>query len=274
MRVMNKAAPDPLTAIRDRIDRIDETMHRLLVDRAAVIAELIRVKGTSKPGAAFRPDREAEMMRRIVLRHEGALPLVTVEHIWREIITTFTAMQAPFGIVTPPAADALALRDLVRFYFGFSVPVAEVADIGEAIGRVAGPGNDLAVVPLAAEGRWWGALAGAEAPKIFARLPFIEVDGRPAALPAYVVGPKLLDLPPADIRLHAVHDSDAARAALAAAGCAVVARAGGEILVEASAALEEGEAGRLGLEAGSELGAFARPIRVVAETSAGRGAAS
>lgn len=270
---MDRAAPDPLTAIRDRIDRIDETMHRLLVDRSAIIAELIRVKGTSKPGAAFRPDREAEMMRRIVLRHDGALPLVTVEHIWREIITTFTAMQAPFRIVTPPAADPLALRDVVRFYFGFSVPVAEAADIAEAIGRVAGPGNDLALVPLAAEGRWWAALAGADAPKIFARLPFIEVAGRPAALPAYVVGPKLLDPPPADIRLHAVCDSDSIRSALAIAGCTIVARAGGELLVEASATLEEGEAGRLGLAAGGELGAFAQPIRIVAETPGGREAA-
>ena len=276
---MDRSAPDPLTAIRERIDRIDETMHRLLIDRSAVIAELIRVKGTSKPGAAFRPDREADMMRRIVLRHEGDLPLVTVEHIWREIITTFTAMQSPFGIVTAPmpsggAADALALRDLVRFYFGFSVPVAEAASAAEAIARVAGPGNELAIVPLGGEGRWWASLAGAEAPKVFARLPFIEADARPASLPAYVVGPRLLDPAPADLHLYALADSGDARAALAQAGCAIVARAEGELLVEAPTTLEDEDAASLGLAAGSEFGAFARPIRIVAENVATERAAS
>ena len=70
---MDKAAPDPLKAIRDRIDMIDAEMHRLLIERSGVIAELIEIKGTSKPGAAFRPDREADMMRRrIAMSGSGA----------------------------------------------------------------------------------------------------------------------------------------------------------------------------------------------------------
>jgi len=137
---MDKPAPDPLRAIRDRIDAIDEAVHRLLIDRSGVIAELIRVKGTSKPGAAFRPQREADMMRRLVMRHSGELPLATVEHIWREIITTFTAMQAPFTIVEGPAKDPLAMRDVVRFYFGFSVPVSVAKTNGDAIAEVARSG--------------------------------------------------------------------------------------------------------------------------------------
>ncbi len=80
---MVERAPDPLQVIRSRIDRIDEAMHRLLIDRSEVIAELIEIKGTAEPGAAFRPGREADMMRRLVQRHEGTLPLTTVEHIWR-----------------------------------------------------------------------------------------------------------------------------------------------------------------------------------------------
>ena len=99
---MDKAAPDPLQIVRNRIDAIDEELHRLLIERASVIAELIQIKGTSKPGAAFRPDREADMMRRLAQRHDGDLPFTTVEHIWREIITVFTAMQAPFGVVAGP----------------------------------------------------------------------------------------------------------------------------------------------------------------------------
>ena len=40
----------------------------------------------------------AEMMRRLVKRHKGILPLDTVESIWRVIIATFTYVQAPFSV--------------------------------------------------------------------------------------------------------------------------------------------------------------------------------
>ena len=162
---MDKAAPDPLQAIRVRIDAIDEAVHRLLIERSGVIAELIHIKGLSKPGAAFRPDREADMMRRLVMRHEGNLPLVTVEHIWREIITTFTAMQAPFGVAAGPAEDPLAMRDLVRFYFGFSIPVTNCESSEDAIRRVAGSAKDIAVVAVPGEGRWWSELSAPPARK-------------------------------------------------------------------------------------------------------------
>ena len=103
---------NPLARIRDQIDRLDADIHRLLIDRSSVIDELIRIKGTSAPGAAFRPDREADMMRRMVMRHEGRLPLATVEHIWREIITVFTAMQAPFSVVSGPSDEPGRHRDM------------------------------------------------------------------------------------------------------------------------------------------------------------------
>ena len=110
-----------LAEIRATIDRLDAEVHQRLIERGAAIASLIRVKGTSRPGAAFRPGREADMMRRLVARHAGALPLPTVEHIWREIITTFTRLQAPFDVAYDAGVNDDAMRDVARFLFGFSV---------------------------------------------------------------------------------------------------------------------------------------------------------
>jgi chorismate mutase-like protein len=265
---MDKAAPDPLQVVRNRIDAIDEEMHRLLIDRSSVIAELIRIKGTSKPGAAFRPEREADMMRRLALRHEGELPLATVEHIWREIIITFTAMQAPFGVVAGPAADPLAMRDLIRFYFGFSVPV-ETAETSEAaVARVSSSQQDIAIVAADAEGRWWDGLTGAEAPKVFAKLPFIEIADHPAALPAYVIGPPLKEALEPDIRLIAVNDAPGLEAAVLSFGGAVAAGAGDALLIELpiAARLDDvaGEAGAAPRYA-IEVGGFCQPIRFLAK---------
>ena len=264
---MESAAPDPLQAIRTRIDAIDEAMHRLLIERSGVIDELIRIKGTSKPGAAFRPDREADMMRRLVLRHEGNLPLATVEHIWREIITTFTAMQAPFGIAAGPAYDPLALRDVIRFYFGFSIPVAGFPTSEAAIARVAQSASDLAVVAAESGGRWWRSLQGPDAPKIFAKLPFIDLPARPAALPAYVVGPLLKDTEIPDIQVFSAAEADGLEAAVASYGGGIAGSAEGEALIELPvAATLEDLAGELGspLQDVKPLGGFAQPVRMVA----------
>jgi chorismate mutase / prephenate dehydratase len=264
---MDRAVADPLQEIRNRIDAIDEAMHRLLIDRSGVVAELIRIKGTSRPASAFRPDREADMMRRLALRHQGDLPLATVEHIWREIITTFTAMQAPFGVATAPAADPLAMRDLVRFYFGFSVPVTPCEDCAAAIARVSDPGTDVALVPAAAGGRWWRRLAGAAAPKVFARLPFIELPGRPAALPAYAIGLPLSNPSAPDIRLFACPRREAVEQAALDHGGRISGSADGEILVELPVAITPDELG-LDQDEAQLVGGFAQPIIHLAERTA------
>ncbi|HEY3795642.1 MAG TPA: chorismate mutase, partial [Bradyrhizobium sp.] len=64
-----------LADLRHDIDRIDEQMHELLMERSQIIDRLIAVKKTEETGSAFRPAREADMMRRLVRRHRGNLPL-------------------------------------------------------------------------------------------------------------------------------------------------------------------------------------------------------
>jgi chorismate mutase len=194
-----------LADLRAKIDAIDAEMHRLLVERGTIIDALIRTKGTSQAGAAFRPGREADMMRRLVARHEGALPLATVEHIWREIITTFTRMQAPFDVAVDVSVEPERMRDLARFYFGFSVKLVDLPDAAAVLARVAETG-DLGLVARGemAAGPWWRGLARPKGPKIMALLPHIGVAGRPADLPAFVISPKLADPTPPDIRILAI----------------------------------------------------------------------
>ena len=83
-------APPSLDVLRKEIDSIDEQVHRLLMARGDIIDRLIQVKHTQEVGSAFRPAREADMMRRLVQRHRGILPIDTIESIWRVIISTFT----------------------------------------------------------------------------------------------------------------------------------------------------------------------------------------
>ena len=182
--------PPSLADLRQEIDRIDEAMHELLIDRGEIIDRLIAVKRSQETGSAFRPVREAEMMRRLVKRHKGKLPLDTVESIWRVIISTFTYVQAPFSVHADLSAGDALMRDSARFHFGFTVPFVPHMGAAGVVAAVSTSKGDLGLVPaltVAGTGAWWSALEFDSAPKIIARLPFVERADHPAALPVFVI---------------------------------------------------------------------------------------
>ncbi len=188
----DRAKPKPATLadLRRELDRIDAEMHALLMERGETIDTLIAVKKTQESGSAFRPAREAEMMRRLVERHRGSLPLDTVESIWRVIISTFTYVQAPFSVHADLSAGDASMRDSARFHFGFTVPFVPHMGSASVVEAVTASKGDLGLVPafaIAGAGPWWTALEFDAAPKIIARLPFVERADHPAAMPVFVV---------------------------------------------------------------------------------------
>lgn len=192
-----------LADLRGEIDRIDRAMHELLIERSGIIDTLIKVKKSAETGSAFRPAREASMMRALVERHRGILPLDTVESIWRVIIATFTYVQQAYSVhVDLSSGDAL-VRDSVRFHFGYTVPVVQHVGANAVVDAVAHSRGDLGLVraeAVAGGKSWWTALEGEGRPKIIARLPFVERGDHPAALPLFVVSKPL----PADAALNEV----------------------------------------------------------------------
>ena len=196
-----------LAELRREIDRIDEAMHRLLMERGEIIDRLIATKQTQETGSAFRPAREAEMMRRLVDRHKGILPLDTAESIWRVIISTFTYVQAPFSVHADLSAGDAAMRDSARFHFGFTVPFVPHADAASVVAAVSDSRGDLGLVPAfgtAGTGAWWSALESNSAPKIIARLPFVERADHPAGVPVFVVSRAAADAMVRDVEVWSV----------------------------------------------------------------------
>jgi chorismate mutase len=196
-----------LGALREEIDRIDLDLHRGLMQRGEIIDRLIAVKARQGGGSAFRPGREAEMMRRLVERHRGLLPLDTVEGIWRIIISTFTFVQANYSVHVDVAGGDPPMRDSARFHFGFTVPYVPHNTAAGVIAAVMRSPGDLGLVRIsgsAADGPWWSGLADPRAPKIIARLPFIERPDHPAGLPIFVVSKPVEDAAARDVLLYAM----------------------------------------------------------------------
>ncbi len=196
-----------LSDLRVEIDRIDSSIHELLMERGRIIDRLIEVKGRQGGGSAFRPGREASMMRNLLSRHRGLLPLDTIEGIWRIIISTFTYVQSNFSVHADTSAGETVVRDCVRFHFGFTVPFIAVSGVRAVIEAVARSSGDLGLVPLDGgpeAGAWWSWLTPADAPKIIARLPLVARQDHPASLPAFVISRPLAEAASREVLVHAI----------------------------------------------------------------------
>jgi len=230
----DRVAPEAETLgdLRVEIDRIDAAMHESLIARGAIIDRLIAVKARAGGGSAFRPDRESSMMRHIAERHRGRLPLDTVEGIWRIIISTFTHVQAAYAVHADASAGDAAMRDSARFHFGFTVPLRVHDGATAVIAAVQQARTDLGLVRLhggIGAGAWWRGLAGPDAPKIIARLPFVERPDHPAGMPVFVLAMPSAATPATEVVVHSLW-VDRWRDDIPAA----VAALGGEILEQAA----------------------------------------
>lgn len=185
--------PKTLDDLRHEIDRIDEEMHRLLIERGGIIDALVRVKRTGETGSAFRPGREADMMRRLVARHSGRLPFSAIENIWRTIISGFTHVQAPYGVHVDMSSDAAGMRDLARFQMGFDVPLVAHDSADAVVAAVSASQGDLGLIGLGVTRSPWWLNIGPGRPQVMARLPFLIYPDRPAATPAVVIAKPLGD---------------------------------------------------------------------------------
>src|ERR1700712_5011329 len=108
-----------LPALRAELDRIDNPVHDLLMQRAEIVEHVAR---SGKP-AAFRPGREASIIRRLLARHQGSLPPVAVVRIWRELLAGTTSMQGGFSLAVCDTDNGGPLTQLAREHFGALTPM-------------------------------------------------------------------------------------------------------------------------------------------------------
>lgn len=159
-----------LPALRAELDRIDNLIHALLIERAAVVEHVAR---SGKP-AAFRPGREASIIRRLLTQHRGALPPVTLVRMWREMLAGTTGMQGGFSMVVGDSAPNTPLVALAREHFGALTPLRAYGTPAQAMAEASAGSASVAVLPFPSDQEtWWISLLNHE-PRlhIIALLPF------------------------------------------------------------------------------------------------------
>ncbi|QCK84802.1 hypothetical protein E8L99_02890 [Phreatobacter aquaticus] len=202
---MTTPKPPSLADLRGEIDRIDAAMHDLLMERGRIIETLIEVKKTAETGSAFRPAREADVVRRLVKNHQGLLPVELIVQIWRQIISTFTYVQSPHSVHVVMGPEQEDARGLARFHFGFGVPLVKHSSAGSVVSAIGRERGDLGLIGLGAAAEpWWEKLGHEGQPIGMATAPAIARAASPRPPQALVIGHPSIDTAGLDTRLVAI----------------------------------------------------------------------
>ena len=132
-----------LKRLREGIDALDDQVLRLVSERARLAHRI----GEIKDGNLYRPEREAQVLRRIADNNPGPLPNEAVQRIVREIMSACLALEQPLRIAYLGPAGTFS-ENAARKHFGAAPALIPCAAIDEAFRSVEAGNADYAGVPV------------------------------------------------------------------------------------------------------------------------------
>ena len=132
-----------LGRLRDGIDRIDDEILRLVSERAGLAHRI----GEIKRGNIYRPEREAQVLRRIGDANPGPLPDEAVQRIAREVMSACLALEQPLKVAYLGPAGTFS-ESAARKHFGSAPDLAPCPAIDDVFRAVESGNVDYAVVPV------------------------------------------------------------------------------------------------------------------------------
>ena len=135
---------DALKALRERIDSIDDAILQLVSERAGIAQQVGRAKKGEK---IYRPEREAQIVRRLREANPGPLSGDTVERLIREIMSACRALEQTTRVAYLGPAGTFTQQAVTK-QFGHEVETLAEADIDACFHAVETGRADYAVVPV------------------------------------------------------------------------------------------------------------------------------
>lgn len=137
-----------LEAVRAKIDSVDEQIQRLLNERAK-LAQAVGISKTRDGHTVdfYRPEREAQVLRRVQQRNRGPLRDEEVVRLFREIMSACLAQQEPLKVAYL-GPEATFSQTAVLTQFGHSVRSLPLGSIDEVFHEVESAAADFGVVPI------------------------------------------------------------------------------------------------------------------------------
>ncbi|MDR1529821.1 MAG: prephenate dehydratase [Burkholderiales bacterium] len=129
---------------RDAIDAIDGALLRLLNERAQHALEIGRVKNEQM---VWRPEREAQVLQRIIKDNTGPLDNETITYLYRQFMSACRALEKKLSVAYLGPAGTFSELAVSR-QFGIFVDTISFASVEEVMRSVEKKQSDFAVVPI------------------------------------------------------------------------------------------------------------------------------
>ena len=144
---------DELLKLRNRIDALDEEILARLSERAGCAQRI----GEIKQGNIYRPEREAQVLRRLAEVNPGPLAGSAVQRVFREIMSYCLALEQPLQVAYLGPAGTFS-ESASRKHFGSAPGFMPTSTIDEVFRLVECGNADYGVVPV--ENSTEGAVGG------------------------------------------------------------------------------------------------------------------
>jgi chorismate mutase / prephenate dehydratase len=141
------AGNDALAELRDRIDGVDERIQRLIAERAHFAKEIGVIKGLTSTAEFYRPEREAQVLRKVVERNDGPLRDEEMVRLFRELMSACLAQEEPLKVAYL-GPEGTFTQSAVFKHFGHSVHALAVPTIDEVFHEVESGTADFGVAPI------------------------------------------------------------------------------------------------------------------------------
>lgn len=135
-----------IAELRDAIDALDQQLLVLLNQRAALANEIGDIK-RQEGSQVYRPEREAQVIRKLQAANQGPLRADSIANVWREVMSACRALEEPHRVAYLGPAGTFS-EQAAEAFFGVSiehVPCSSFDEVFEATtsGRAA-----FGVVPM------------------------------------------------------------------------------------------------------------------------------
>ncbi|MBI1396091.1 MAG: prephenate dehydratase [Betaproteobacteria bacterium] len=135
---------DRILRLRDRIDAIDAEILALVSERAQCANDIGHLKGG---GVVYRPEREAQVLRRLTDLNRGPLPASAVQHLFVEIISACRALESTMRVAFLGPRGTYSEEATLK-QFGAGTELEACASIPEVFHRVESSFAGYGVVPV------------------------------------------------------------------------------------------------------------------------------
>lgn len=135
---------DQLKQCRDQIDAIDQKLLDLVNQRAKIAHQIGNLKDD---GVIYRPEREAQVLRRLVEQNQGPLPAEAITAIFRSVMSNCRALEKELSVAFLGPLGTFSEEAANKQFGGLSSP-RQCVSIDEVFRMVESGEADYGVVPV------------------------------------------------------------------------------------------------------------------------------